>query len=217
MMIWPVPAGGQGRVGQDVQQHLALVGLGAGEGEAHGQPVQGAQQVQAQSPEVTRMAGAVPVFGPSGQVRAPGGFPGPAAFHRGGIGNPDVIGPQAGIGREHPDQRGDQPGGGAQPPVIAGLARQVAEQVPQMSMGMPDPARLGGVSQQGLHDRQGDQLSIRQPGLQADRRPPGRQVRNCSAGHRFSHRVRSRGCPRHHSSHNDHGRPRFMSAAHPFA
>ena len=37
-----------------------------------------------------------------------------------------------------------------------------------------------------------------------------------SAGHRFSRRVRSRGCPRH-SSHNDHGRPRFMSAAHPFA
>lgn len=41
---------------------------------------------------------------------------------------------------------------------------------------MADPARLGGVSQQGLHDRQGDQLSIGQPGLQAGLRPPWCQV-----------------------------------------
>src|SRR5207342_1070246 len=69
-----VPAGGQGRVGQDVQQNLALVSFGAGEREAHGQSLQGAQQMQAQSPEVARMAGAVPVFSPSSEVRAPGRF-----------------------------------------------------------------------------------------------------------------------------------------------
>jgi hypothetical protein len=44
-------------------------------------------------------------------------------------------------------------------------------------MGVADPAGFGGVSQQGLHDREGDQLSIGQPGLQAALRPPGRQVR----------------------------------------
>jgi hypothetical protein len=42
-------AGGQGGVGQDVQEHLALVRFGAGQGEADGQAVQGAQQVQAQA------------------------------------------------------------------------------------------------------------------------------------------------------------------------
>ena len=48
-MIWLAAAGGQGGVGQDVQEHLALVGLGAGQSEPHRQAVQGAQQVQAQA------------------------------------------------------------------------------------------------------------------------------------------------------------------------
>ena len=43
-------------------------------------------------------------------------------------------------------------------------------------MGVADPAGLGGVSQQGLHHRQGDQLSVGQPGLQADGGPPRGQV-----------------------------------------
>src|ERR687897_2595926 len=60
--------------GQDAEQGLALVGLGAGQGEPDRQPVQGAQQVQPQSPEVARMAGAVAVFGPPGQIGAPRGL-----------------------------------------------------------------------------------------------------------------------------------------------
>ena len=46
-----VAAGGQGGVRQDAWQDLPLVGFGAGQGEADGQPVQGAQQVQPQSPK----------------------------------------------------------------------------------------------------------------------------------------------------------------------
>jgi hypothetical protein len=42
---------------------------------------------------------------------------------------------------------------------------------------MTHPAGLGGISQQGLHHRERDQLRIAQPGLQARRRPPRRQVR----------------------------------------
>ena len=43
-------------------------------------------------------------------------------------------------------------------------------------MGVADPPGLGGVPEQGLHDRQGDQFRIGQLGLQADLGPPGRQV-----------------------------------------
>jgi len=150
--------------------------LGAGEREGDRQAAQGGDQVQAQPPEVARMAGATPVFGPSGQVRAAGGIAGAAAFDRGGIDDPRVVGPQAGIGGEQPDQGRDQPGRGAQPPVVPRLARQVAEQMPQVRTGTAQPAGLQGVSQQRLHDRQGDQLGVAEPGLQADGWPPRRQA-----------------------------------------
>src|SRR5262249_5542870 len=125
------PGGGQGRVGgQDAQQGLAFVGFGAGQREPDGEAAERGDQVQAQAPEVPRVAGAVPVFGPPSQFRAVGRFFGAAAFHRGGINDLHVVGPQAGVGGQQPDQRGDQHGGGAQPPVVAGLARQGGGQVP---------------------------------------------------------------------------------------
>jgi hypothetical protein len=95
----------------------------------------------------------------------------------GGWNQPHAVGPQAGVGRQQPDQGRDQPARRAQAPVVAGLSRQVAEQMPQPGMGVAHPASLRGVSQQGLHDRQGDQLSIGQLRLQTDLRPPRRQVR----------------------------------------
>ena len=44
--------------------------------------MQGADQMQPQSPELPGMGGAVPVLGTSGQVVAAGGLPGAAALHR---------------------------------------------------------------------------------------------------------------------------------------
>ena len=167
-------AGSAARMPSRVWRSSALAPVSA---KATGRPPQGGDQVQPQPPEVARVAGAVSVLGPSGQVRAAGGVAGAAAFDRGGIDDPHVVGPQAGIGGQQPDQRGDQPGGGAQPPVVPGLAGQVAEQMPQVSAGVADPAGLRGVAQQGLHDRQGHQLGVGQPGLQANLRPPRRQVR----------------------------------------
>src|SRR5918995_4623488 len=77
----PGPSGGQvGVGGEDAEQGLALVGLRAGQGEADRQPVQGAQQVQPQSPEEARMAGAVAVLGPPGQIGAPRGVSRSPAF-----------------------------------------------------------------------------------------------------------------------------------------
>jgi hypothetical protein len=64
----PRSVGSQRGVGvEDAEQHIPLVGLGAGDGEADRQPVQGAEQVQPEPPEVAGVAGAVAVLGPAGQ------------------------------------------------------------------------------------------------------------------------------------------------------
>jgi hypothetical protein len=52
--------------------------------------------------------------------------------------------------------------GGAQPLAVTGLLRQAGEQVPQVRAGVPQLPGLGGEPRQGLHDRQGDQLSVAQ-------------------------------------------------------
>src|SRR5450631_1519139 len=169
------PGGDQVRAsGEHAAQHIAFVSFGAGQGEGDGQALQGADQVQPQAPEVPRMTGAIPVFGPSGQVRALGGLAGPAALDWGGIDYPHIVAPDGGIGGQKTDAVPDQRSGTAQPLVIAGLLGQVREQVPQVSVGVPQPAGLGGEPQQGLHDGKGDQLSITQlrvnPHVRAARR-----------------------------------------------
>src|SRR5450755_2328455 len=170
------PRGGQaGAGGEHAGQDLALAGFRAGQGEGDGQALQGAHQVQA--PEPAGMTGAVPVLRPSGQVRAPGGLPGAAAFDRGGIDHPDVIGPYAGIGGQDADAVPDQRRGGAQPLAVTGLLRQVREQVPQVSPGVPQPPGLGREPRQGLHDRQGDQLSVAQLHPDAHPGPVRRELR----------------------------------------
>jgi hypothetical protein len=57
-------------------QHVSLIGFDAGQGEGDGQALQGAHQVQAQAENQRECA--VPVPGPSGQIRAPGGLAGAA-------------------------------------------------------------------------------------------------------------------------------------------
>src|ERR1017187_7380588 len=172
------PGRGQVRAGgEHAGQHLALVGFRAGQGERDGQSLQGAHQVQAKAPEVAGVAGAVPVFGPSGQVRVPGGLAGAAALDRGGIHHPYVVGPYGGIGGQCPDAVPDHRCGGAQPLAVTGLLGQVREQVPQVRAGVPQPPGLGGEPRQGLQDRQGDQLSIAQFQAGADLGPPRPELR----------------------------------------
>ncbi len=83
--------------GEEVQQGLALVGLGPGQGEGDGQALEGAHQVQPQASEEAAVAGAVAVLGPSGQVAAFDGLAGAAAFHRRGVHDPHVIAPHRSI------------------------------------------------------------------------------------------------------------------------
>src|SRR6266536_1667712 len=171
------PGRQQGRVGgKDAQQDLPFVGLGAGKREADRQAVQRADQVQAQPPEVAAVAGAVAVFGPSGQLGAVGGLGRPAALHGGGVAYPHVIGPPGRVAGQHADGPLEQAGGCPQALVVAGLAGQVGKQVAQVPPGVAQPARLGGKPQQGLHDRQGDQLGVGELGLYPHAWPPWGQV-----------------------------------------
>ena len=118
------------------------------------------------------MAGAVAVLGPPRQHRACGGLAGAATVHRGGVGDPDVVGPQRRVGRHHPNDVADELGGAAQALVVAGLAGQVGKQVAQVAAGVAQPAGLGGEAQQRLQDRNGDQLGVGELGRNADAWPP---------------------------------------------
>src|SRR5512133_2238325 len=69
---------GSGQAGsgsQDRFEDLAFVGLSAGQRPPHGQTVQGADQMQPQTPEEPTVRGAVAVLGPSGQVGSLHGLP----------------------------------------------------------------------------------------------------------------------------------------------
>ncbi len=168
-----LPLGGELRLdGEKVQQRLALVGLGPGQREGDRQALQGADQVQPQSPEVARVTGAVPVLSPSGQVGALDRLAGAAALHRRGVRDPQVVAPQRGVTGQRPGDAPDEPGGLAQPLVVAGLLGQVGEQVPQVSAGVPQPPRLGGEAEQRLHHRQRHQLRVAEPRHGPRSRPP---------------------------------------------
>src|ERR1017187_9211116 len=140
MRSWPARrAVSSGSGIEDARQYLALAGPGAGEREAGRQAVQSGEHMQAQAPEVPRVTGAVPVPGPSGQLRAAGGLPRPAALHRGGVHHPDVVGPQGGVAGQQADQAADRGGRPAQPLVIAGLRGEAPAPMAAMFAGPPAP------------------------------------------------------------------------------
>ncbi|GHD76193.1 hypothetical protein GCM10010317_092120 [Streptomyces mirabilis] len=100
-----------GFVREQALQGFAFVGLGSGQGEGDWQALEGADQVQAQAPEKAAVAGAVAVFGLSGQVGAFGGLAAAATFERGGIHDPYVVAPHRGAGGQYPGDPAQEFGG----------------------------------------------------------------------------------------------------------
>lgn len=118
------------------------------------------------------MGGAVPVFGPSGQVRAADGFPGPGAFDRGGINTADVVAfPESG---DEPVHAFTEP---AQAQGALGLARQIGEHAPVVFLRVPQPSGPRREPEQGLQQRQGHHLGIGDSGADPD---PGRGGPRCN-------------------------------------
>jgi hypothetical protein len=174
----PGPVGDQLRLDlEHAQQRLAFVGFGAGQGEGDRQAVQGAHQVQAQAPEEPRVAGAVPVLRPSGQVGPLGRLAGASALDRGGVDHPHVICPQRGVDRQQPCDIPDQVRSLAQPLVVSRLSRQVGKQVPQVGAGVAEPLPFGGEAEHRLQHRERDQFGIAELGRDAHLRPVRGQLR----------------------------------------
>jgi hypothetical protein len=87
-----------------------------------------------------------------------------------------VVAPQRGVGRHGSDDVAQQLGRAPQALVVAGLAGQVREQVAQVAAGISQPAGLRGEAEQGLHDRQGEQLGVAELGWDPHAWPPWCQV-----------------------------------------
>jgi hypothetical protein len=114
---------------QQVQQHLALISLGPGEGDRDWQAVQGADQVQPQPPEVTGAAGAIAVLAhPASWERLAVSRERPHSTG-GGVHHPDVVAPQRRVRGHGSDEVAQPLGRAAQALVVAGLAGQIREQV----------------------------------------------------------------------------------------
>ena len=76
--------------------------------------------------------------------------------------------------------RDDRLHGGREPAeafVVAGLLRDRGEQVPEVGVSVSDPAAFVVVSEQCLHDREGDEFRVADPRGKADAGPPRGQVR----------------------------------------
>jgi hypothetical protein len=108
------------------------------------------------------MRRAVAVVRPPGQLAAPDRLPGGAARHRGRVDQPDRVVPARRLPGQVIHRRGQQRRRGLEPLVVAGLMRQVGEQMAQPPVAHPQPVMLRPRTQQYLGHGQAHQLGIGQ-------------------------------------------------------
>ena len=133
--------------------------LGLAEQEGDQQAGWRAHEVQAQSPEPARAAGAVAIGGPPGQVAAQSGRARPSALDRRRIDDPGVVVEVLGVARQEPDDGPELALGLAQSLVIARLVRDVGEPGLQMHHGVTQEPRLGREAQEGLEHGERQELA----------------------------------------------------------
>ena len=176
MRVWPGrPASRLGFGLEHVEGDFAFVDLGVGDGEGDGQSGGGAHQVQAQPPEVAGVRWRSSRSRPSRRGSTVWRWAGSGRTRRGSSRSARC---RRSTRRCPRRASGSSPAAGdrrPQPLVVAGLTRQVGEQVAQMHAGVAQPAGLGREPEQGLQHRQGDQLGVGQLRLDPDLRPPRRQ------------------------------------------
>src|SRR5919202_677 len=146
---------------------LAFAELGAGQAPGDRAAISGADQIQLEAPVPARVAGTPAVVRPPAQRRALDRLAAGGTGDRGGVQQPERVLDAGGLTHQVGQDFTQQPAGLAQPLVVAGLVRQIREQVPQPAVAQPDPAVLTMAAQQDLGDRQADEFGIRQPGLAA--------------------------------------------------
>ena len=139
---------------------LAFVEFGVGQAPHDRHALDGGHEVEAHTPEVAGVGGAVAVTGFTCQVRALHGRTGASALHRGGIDQPQLVHAGRGDHSEGADQAGDQRPGRTQPLVPTRLLRQIREHAGEVLAGIPQPRRFGRAVEQDLRHGQTYQLSI---------------------------------------------------------
>src|SRR5258706_3609057 len=163
--------------GDQIDEDLTFVSFGVAQSERDGQAGHVGDQGQPQTPEEPGVRGAVAIAGPAGQVGTLNRLAGHAARHRGGVGDPDRVAPQVGVGDQYRDEMADL---GAQTPqafVVAGLLGQVGKQVDDRLAGKTNPATLVVEPEQRLHHRHRDQLGVGDLRGDPDPRPPPVELR----------------------------------------
>ena len=110
------------------------------------------------------------------QRRALDRLAGLAAGQRGGVQQPEPIAPRRRADRQVTQRQHHQVGGSPQALVVAGLAGQIGEQVPQPGLGEPQPVAFRAGPEQDLGNRQTDQLGVAELGPPARAEPWTKQL-----------------------------------------
>jgi len=150
-------------LGEKFKTHLPFVPLGRGETEGPGRPVRGEDGVQAKTPEVAGMGGAVPVVGRVREGRAPRGLPTAPALDRGRVDEHEVVVVPGALLGEHPEQPVQGVGEGAATLVVARLPRDLREEVAQVLAGIGQEAPVRRDSRDGLGHAESDDLGVGRP------------------------------------------------------
>jgi hypothetical protein len=132
--------------------------------------------VQAQPPEPARVAGAVAIGSPAGQVTAQSGRPRASAFDRGRVDDPGVVAPALGVSGQQADDGLELALGLAQPLVVARLVGDIGEPGSQVHPGVTQEPGLRGEAQKSLEHGQRDQFGIGEFGHQSDLGTPWAQL-----------------------------------------
>ena len=142
---------------------LALGSVGRGELEADRHAVRGADEVEPEAPEAARVGGAVAVGRVARELRALDGLARLGAGDRGRVEQPQPIaagGREVGEAAAEPDDLGRQRPDAL---VVAGLLRDVGEEVAEAATGEAQEAPLVGAVEEDLGDGERDQLGVGDP------------------------------------------------------
>ena len=126
---------------EEVPGDLALVDPRVGQGEGDRQPGRCAHEVQAKPPEPARVAGAVAIGGPAGEIRTFDRRTGTTALDGRRVHDPGVVVPELGVAGQQADHRPQLALCLAEPLVVARLVRDVGEPGAQVHLGVTQEPR----------------------------------------------------------------------------
>src|SRR5581483_2984332 len=158
------------------RRHLAFGLVGRGETEAVRHPVRRADEVEAETPEVAGVCGAVAVGGMASELRALDRLPRLRAGNRCRVEQPQPVAERGRAAGEDADELTDLRGKRPNPLVVAGLLGDVGKQVTEPAAGEAQETALGRAVEEDLRDSQTDDLGVCDPRLAPRPAPLGQEI-----------------------------------------